>query len=259
MNKFSAIIMTGALLTAFLQPASAQGQPGFFKPSSPQNAINFTYGAEKNFFERVSYSAYEEANKSVSQADVVFIGDSITQNWYAFHHDFFDKNGFLARGISGQTSIELLCRFRQDVVKHSPKVVLLMIGTNDVAQNVGAITDECYLDNVASMCDLARANGIKMLLCSIPPCDFFPWSPELKPGPDIVRLNSKLHEYADACGIQFVDYYSVLNNGSDGMISEYTSDHCHPTPLGYNVMERFAVGEINKALGTETDYFVTTD
>lgn len=253
------ILSVTVLMTLVSMSSFAQLPGQEMLPPSPQNALYFRYGSEKNFVERVAYNAYAEANAAADDADVVFIGDSITQNWYSFHHDFFDRNGFLARGISGQTSVEVLCRFRQDVVAHHPKVVVMMIGTNDVAQNIGAISDECYLNNVASACDIAKANGIKMLLCSIPPCDFFPWRSEMTPGPEVIRLNGKLREYAEAEGIQYVDYFSILNNGKDGMIQEYTSDHCHPTPLGYNVMERFVVGEINKALGTDTDYFVTTD
>ena len=202
----------------------------------------------------------------------VFYGDSIThgaahtKGWRSFPEIFTERVRYelglpydvvVNTGISGQTSVEVLCRFRQDVVAHHPKVVVMMIGTNDVAQNIGAISDECYLNNVASACDIAKANGIKMLLCSIPPCDFFPWRSEMTPGPEVIRLNGKLREYAEAEGIQYVDYFSILNNGKDGMIPEYTSDHCHPTPLGYNVMERFVVKEINKALGTDKAYFVT--
>lgn len=253
------ILSVTVLMTLVSMSSFAQLPGQEMLPPSPQNTIHFVYGASTNYVERIAYDAYEEANAAAGDAGVVFIGDSITQNWYAFHRTFFDRNGFLARGISGQTSIEILCRFRQDVVKHNPKVVVMMIGTNDVAQNVGAISDECYLDNVASACDIAKANGIKMLLCSIPPCDFFPWSPELTPVTDIVRLNGKLQAYAAENGIQYVDFFSILNNGRNGMIEEYTSDHCHPTPAGYNIMERFVVNEINKALGTDTDYFVTKD
>ncbi|MDO5442555.1 MAG: GDSL-type esterase/lipase family protein [Bacteroidia bacterium] len=253
-------LILSALLLAVSFSSFAQSQRPQPAPASPQNTIHFVYGqGDSTFVGRVCYSAYAEANAAAGDADVVFIGDSITQNWYAFHHGFFDNNGFLARGISGQTSIEILCRFQQDVVKHHPKVVVMMVGTNDVAGNVGTISDECYLDNIASACAIAKGNGIKMLLCSIPPCDFFFWSQDIKPGARIISLNEKLKAYAVENDIQYVDYFAVLNNGADGMIAEYTSDHCHPTPLGYNVMERLVVNEINKALGTETDYFVTTD
>ena len=259
-------------VTSFAQPQPQQGQApqapqgqrmrAQGPPASPQNALQFSFGSfggNRTVVDRIMYTGYAEANTHVSETDAVFIGDSITQNWYSFHHDFFDKNGFIARGIGGQTSISVLCRFRQDVVQNHPKLVLIMIGTNDVAQNDGIISDENFLDNVASMCDLAKANGIKVLLCSIPPCDNLSWNQEVTPGTDIIRLNGKLKEYAASEGIQYVDYYSALSNGKDGMKDEYTSDRCHPTPLGYNVMERVAVQAINKALNTSKDYFVTTD
>lgn len=255
MKRILSVLLLTISTFAFAQvPQGLLNQP----PSSPQNALVWSFLGAKTFVDKVAYEAYAEANTHVTETDVVFIGDSITQNWYSFHHDFFDRNAFIARGIGGQTSIGVLGRFRQDVVKHHPKVVALMIGTNDVAQNDGAITLESYLDNVASMCDIARANGIKVLLCSITPCDKF-WNPNVEPGPTIINFNEKLQEYAVAEGIQYVDYYSALSNGKDGMVDEYTSDRCHPTPLGYNVMERIIVKEINKALGTNNEYFVTPE
>lgn len=213
----------------------------------------------KDFVTKVAYYMYEDANACSPEADVIFIGDSITQNWYSFHPGFFDNNGFLARGISGQTSISVLCRFQQDVIKHNPKVVVMMIGTNDVAQNDGAISNESYLDNIASICTLAKANGIKMLLCTIPPCDAFRWNKSVTPAPRIAELNGKLKAYADANKIQFVDYYSVLDNGKGGLIEDYTYDHCHPLPKGYCAMERVIAKELKKALGKKTDFYVTPE
>jgi len=254
---FSIILMSLVSLSAFAQESRGQ-RPGMqMPPSSPQNALKFVWGDQNNngFVGRIVYGAYAEANAVAGDTDVVFIGDSITQNWYSFHHGFFDNNGFLARGISGQTSIEILCRFQQDVVAHHPKVVVMMIGTNDVARNAGIISDECYLANIASCCDIAKANGIKMLLCSIPPCDKFTWSPDIVPGPEIIRLNGKLQAYAAGNGIRYVDFFSALSNGKDGMMDEYTSDRCHPTPAGYDVMERIILEEINKALGKDRIVF----
>lgn len=213
----------------------------------------------KTIVDKVAYNGYAESNSYVTETDAVFIGDSITENWYTFHHDFFDKNNFIARGIGGQTSITILCRFRQDVVKLHPKLAIIMCGTNDVAQNDGEMDYEDLLDNIAAMCDQAKANGIKVLLCSITPCDKFSWNQEAVPGPEIIKINGMIKDYADAEGIQYVDYFSVLSNGKDGMVDEYTSDRCHPTPLGYNVMERYIVKEINKALNNNKEYFVTPD
>lgn len=227
-------------------------------PASPQNALKFAFKPDMKFVDRVMYGAYAEANANVTSTDVVFIGDSITQNWYTFHHDFFDLNGFLARGIGGQTSISVLCRFRQDVIKNNPKVVALMIGTNDVAQNDGVIADENYIDNVVAMCDQAKANNIHVLLCSIPPCDLLGWNQEVKPGPEIIRLNKILKEYADATdGITYVDYFPVIGNGKDGLKDEFTTDRCHPTAEAYCEMERHIVKEIQKVLGTDKEYYVT--
>ena len=242
-------------------PAGAPPRPRMqMPPSSPQNALHFSFGGpDRSVVDRIMYTGYAEANTHVTETDALFIGDSITQNWYTFHHDFFDKNGFIARGIGGQTSISVLCRFYQDVIKNNPKLVLIMIGTNDVAQNDGIISDENFLDNVFAMCDMAKANGIKVLLCSIPPCDNLSWNQNVTPATDIPRLNGRLQEYAAAEGIQYVDYFSILSNGQGGMKDEYTSDRCHPTPLGYTLMEQLAVKEINKALGTDKDYFVTQE
>lgn len=237
-------------MTCFAQKSEDRSTSGQTPATSPQNNLNFTWGdQDKNgFVGRIVYGAYAQANAAAAGADVVFIGDSNTQYWYSLRPGFFDSNGFLARGICGQTSIEILCRFQQDVVAHHPKVVVMMIGTNDVAHNAGTISDECYMANIASCCDIAKANGITMLLCSILPCDKFTWSPDIIPGPEIIRLNGKLQAYAANKGIRYVDYFSRMNNGKDGMKDEYTSDRCHASPAGYEVMERIILEEIGKAL-----------
>lgn len=183
MKRLLSIVLLATVLsaTSYAQPQNPGGQqppqgprpmmtrPNV-EPASPQNAMHAPIlPFRKTIVEKVAYNAYEESNSYVSGADVVFIGDSITENWYTFHHDFFDKNNFIARGIGGQTSITILCRFRQDVVKNNPKLAIIMCGTNDIAQNDGPMEYEDLLDNIAAMCDQAKANGIKVLLCSIPP------------------------------------------------------------------------------------------
>lgn len=253
------LLATLASFFSFAQPQGPQGQQRQPRPQpSPQNAFQRSAPSQDpKFVDRVAYNAYADANTHVNGAEVVFIGDSITQNWYNFHQDFFDKNGFIARGISGQTSISILCRFHPDVIDHNPKVAVILCGTNDVAQNDGPIDFENFIDNIAAMCDQAKAHDIKVLLCSITPCDYFPWNQEMTPGPVIMEVNEKLKEYAASAGIRYVDYFQLLNNGKDGMIDEYTFDRCHPTALGYNVMERLIVKEINKAMGTNKEYYVT--
>lgn len=257
------------VFSATAQPQVPQGAPQGPRPNmqrpnvAPASDLNAMHAPilpfRKTIVDKVAYNAYEESNSYAKDVEVVFLGDSITENWYTFHHDFFDKNNFAARGIGGQTSITILCRFHQDVVNLHPKVAVVMCGTNDIAQNDGEMEYDDFLDNIAAMCDQAKANGIKFLLCSIPPCDKFSWNQEAVPGPEVIKVNEMLKKYAKEAGIQYVDFFSVLSNGKDGMIDEYTSDRCHPTPLGYNVMERFVVKEINKALGTNVDYFVTPE
>lgn len=230
------------------------------KPGSPQNTLHAPIlPFRKTTVEKVAYNGYEESNQYVKDADVVFIGDSITENWYTYHHDFFDNNNFIARGIGGQTTISILCRFRQDAVKLNPKVVVILCGINDVAQNDGVMDYEDLTDNIIAMCDQAKANNIKVLLCSLTPCDRFSWNKEAVPAPDVVKLNEVFKAYAASAGIQYVDYYSALENGQGGMKEVFTKDGCHPTNEGYNVMERIIVKEINKALNTNKDYFVTPE
>lgn len=230
-------------------------------PASPQNAMHAPIlPFRKTIVEKVAYNAYEESNSYVKDADVVFIGDSITENWYTFHHDFFDKNNFIARGIGGQTTISILCRFRQDVVKNNPKVVAIMCGINDVAQNDGVMEFEDLIDNIVAMCDQAKANGIKVLLCSLTPCDRFSWNKEAVPAPEVYKLNAEFKAIADAdSNITYVDYHTPMDNGQGGMKDGYTNDGCHPTTVGYNVMERIIVKEINKVLNNNTAYFVSPE
>lgn len=231
--------------------------PELARPASPQNELVFSFSPGMSLVDRIAFAGYAEANKYVNDPDVIFIGDSITQFWYVINPDFFDNNGFICRGIGGQTSLAMLSRFYQDVVRNNPKVVIIMIGTNDVAQNDGAIKDENYLDNISAACDIARQNGIKVILCSIPPCDGFSWNDKVDSVTDIARLNGMLESYAAEKDIKYVDFFSVLSNGKGGLKDEYTVDRCHPTGKAYSAMERVIVKEINKALDNDVKYYVT--
>lgn len=247
----SILFFTGVCLTSFAQI------PQLARPATPQNELVFAFRPGMSVVDRIAFDGYAEANKHVNDPDVIFIGDSITQFWYVINPDFFDNNGFICRGIGGQTSLAMLSRFYQDVVRNNPKVVVIMIGTNDVAQNDGVIKDENYLDNIAAACDIARQNGIKVILCSIPPCDGFSWNDKVDPVTDIARLNGMLESYAAEKDIQYVDFFPVLSNGKGGLKDDYTVDRCHPTGVDYNAMELVIVKEINKALGNDVNYYVT--
>lgn len=205
------------------------------------------------------YGRYEQQNAALTgePVEVVFMGNSITDNWIGADPDFFARNGFVDRGISGQTTAEMLARFRRDVIDLNPKAVVILAGINDIAQNNGAIKLENVFGNIVSMCDLARYNGIKVVLCSLLPCDRFSWRPEMDPAEEVRRLNTMLERYAAEQKIPYVDYHRALDNGSGGMSEELSQDGCHPVLSGYLRMEPLVVEGINRALGVQKTWYTT--
>ncbi|WP_295939297.1 GDSL-type esterase/lipase family protein [uncultured Alistipes sp.] len=198
------------------------------------------------------YGRYERQNAELAgrPVEAVFMGNSITDHWINLHPDFFEENGFVDRGISGQTTIEMLARFRSDVIELRPKVVVILAGINDIAQNNGPIKLEDTFRNIVSMCDLARYNGIRVVLCSVLPCDRFSWRPQIQPGPLVRELNAMLKRYADEQQIAYVDYHTAFDNGNGGLTERFAADGCHPTHYGYSLMEPLVVEGINKTLKT---------
>lgn len=192
------------------------------------------------------FGRYAEANAALKCApDVVFMGNSITDFWPGKSPDFWRGHpGFVGRGISGQTTCEMLVRFRSDVVNLHPRVVAIMAGINDIAQNNGSIALENVLGNIVSMVEVARANGIRVALCSVLPCSSFPWRKELAPAPQVRKLNAMIAEYvahrADE-GVIYVDYYSSMTNDEGGLDVDLSADGCHPTAKGYAIMESVIV------------------
>ena len=179
---------------------------------------------------------------------VVFMGNSITENWGVFHKNFFLDNPFVNRGISGQTTPQMLIRFKPDVINLNPKSVVIMAGINDIAGNTGPITIRNTADNIISMAEIALANNISVYICSTLPAIDFPWSPGLEPGPKVVRLNSILKNYCTKKGITYVDYYSVMSNSNGGLkVPEFTSedDLVHPNLSGYKVMEKIILSSLD--------------
>jgi cephalosporin-C deacetylase len=179
---------------------------------------------------------------------VVFMGDSITDGWIRQAPEFFQAKPYLDRGISGQTTPQMLVRFRQDVVNLHPKVVVILAGTNDIAGNTGPETPEMIQDNLVSMVDLARANGIKVVLASITPSDDFWWNPGTKPAPRIAEMNTWIKAYAAEHALVYLDYYSAMVDNTGGMKQEFTSDGVHPNAAGYAVMGKLAETAISAAL-----------
>ncbi len=179
---------------------------------------------------------------------VVFMGNSITIGWLEARPEFFKNKPYINRGISGQTTPQMLVRFRRDVINLQPKVVVILAGTNDIAGNTGPMTIEMTLDNLKSMSELSHANGIKVVLCSILPASAFPWRPDKKPNIKIPILNQMIKQYAETNGFEYLDYFSYLTDGNNGMKSEYAHDGVHPTTQGYEVMERLLTQKLNRIL-----------
>lgn len=202
--------------------------------------------------------AFAQVNKNLTvEPEVVFMGNSITEGWFNYHPDFFKKNNFACRGIGGQTSSEMLVRFRQDVINLHPKVVAILAGTNDIAMNNGYIALENTFQNIVSMCELAKFNGIKVLLCSVTPAAYFNWRPQVEPAKIIPKLNKMLREYAEATdGVEWVDYFTPMVGKDKAMRDDYSSEGSHPHGEGYKVMERIVVPAINKINGTNKEYFI---
>ena len=173
---------------------------------------------------------------------VIFMGNSITENWIHFRPNFFKENSFLNRGISGQTTPQMLIRFKPDVVNLNPDSVVILAGINDIAGNTGPMVISNIAENIFSMAEIAKEYGIKVFICSVLPAKGFPGAPNLnvKPAKKVMSLNKMLKEYCQKNKIIYVDYYSQMNDGEGGLrVPEFTSanDLVHPNSAGYAVME----------------------
>lgn len=168
---------------------------------------------------------------------IVFMGNSITEGWKIIRPEFFENKLYVNRGISGQTTPQMLLRFRQDVINISPSVVVILAGTNDIAGNTGLSTIDMIADNIISMAEIAKANNIKVLLCSVLPAYRFPWRPKLKPANKIIKLNALLKSYAKKHHLVYVDYFSAMVNDLNGLRKELGNDSVHPNAKGYAIME----------------------
>lgn len=171
-----------------------------------------------------------------SENRVVFLGDSITEFWSKEHALFSENKNFINRGISGQTTPQMLLRFRADVIDLKPSIVVILAGGNDIAGNTGFATIEMITHNIFSMIELAQFHQIQVILCSVLPANFFYWNPKEKPAERIIELNKALEHYATTKQITFVDYYSAMVDDEKGLKSELSEDRVHPNTRGYEIM-----------------------
>ncbi|WP_394748679.1 SGNH/GDSL hydrolase family protein [Spongiimicrobium salis] len=179
---------------------------------------------------------------------VVFMGNSITIGWLNSRPAFFKGKPYVNRGISGQTTPQMVLRFRQDVIDLKPKVVVILAGTNDIAGNTGPSTLEMIMDNIKSMAELATSNEIKVILSSVLPAYDYPWRPGLEPNIKIPKLNAMIKAYALEKGHIYLDYFSAMADERNGLPKKYAHDEVHPTSAGYQVMEPLVEAAIQKAL-----------
>lgn len=197
---------------------------------------------------------FDAANKELPDAKtnenrVVFMGNSITIGWSHHQPEFFEGKPYVNRGISGQTTPQMLVRFRQDVIDLKPKVVVILAGTNDIAGNTGPSTLQMIADNIMSMAELAEANGIKVVLCSVLPAYDYPWRKGLMPNEKIPALNTMIKSYVNSKGLVYLDYFSAMTDGKNGLREDLGSDGVHPNKKGYELMAPLAEKAITKAIG----------
>ena len=224
-------------------------------PAVPSLSAKEIAAMETKLADWPQLARYREANATLGpvapgEQRVVFYGDSITDGWGRRPDtgDFFPGKPYVNRGISGQTTPQMVVRFRQDVINLRPAAVVILAGTNDVAGNTGPMTPEMTEDNWRSMADLAKMNGIRVIFASITPSTDFWWHKGLKPAEKIRALNAWLKGYCESHGLTYLDYYSALVDEDGGMKKEFTVDGVHASAKGYAVMAPLAQGAIEKAL-----------
>ena len=186
-------------------------------------------------------SYYQKANEllktSEKPIEAVFFGDSITEGRPHFNPSFFDSNNFVGRGIGGQTTPQLLLRFRQDVLGLRPKKVIFLAGINDIAENTGPISIEAIMGNIKGMTEMAKANEVEMVLCAVLPANSFPWRPSIIPTRKVIKLNQMIKAYAQENNLIYIDYYTHMVDDEQGLISTLGYDTVHPNKAGYALME----------------------
>ena len=185
------------------------------------------------------FNRYSKANSEVTVKPLaVLMGDSITDGWLRQDPEFFKANNLAGRGISGQVTSHMLVRFRRDVIDLHPKYVVILAGINDIARNNGYISLENTFANIVSMCELAKANKIKPVLCTLVPSGHIRWRPAIKDTKEqVAALNAMIKEYAKAHRYKVVDYATVLADEKGETRSDLSGDSVHPNMDGYKLME----------------------
>jgi lysophospholipase L1-like esterase len=249
-HALRAALLCGLLTAAPLATPLLAQQPA---PTPEQLAERHRREDERLRTDWAGLQRFRQANAELpppapNERRVVFMGNSITEGWARFFPAMFPGKPYVNRGISGQTTPQMLVRFRQDVVALKPAVVVILAGTNDIAGNTGPSTLEMIEDNIASMAEIAKANGIRVVLSSVLPAFDYPWKPGLEPAPKIVALNTWMKDYAASHGAVYLDYHTPMADARQGMKADLASDGVHPTEAGYRIMAPLAEAAIAEAL-----------
>lgn len=212
-----------------------------YTAQSQENTMNKDWANLKKYATENDLVKQNQSNEK----PIVLLGDSITEFWKTNDPDFFSSHNLLDRGISGQTTPQMLLRFRQDVIDLQPSKVVILAGINDIAENTGPITIEAIYGNIVSMVELAKANKIKVVLCAVLPSNAFYWNPKIQPADKVIALNQMIKRYAYKNKIPYVDYYTAIVNESKGLDKKYGEDGVHPNLEGYKIMESLLVKVLN--------------
>jgi lysophospholipase L1-like esterase len=248
-RRFAAVTPL-ALFAALLCVAPLRSQ----QPPTPQQVAERQRAEDERLRnDWANLRRYRQANDSLpapapGERRVVFMGNSITDGWARFFTAMFPEKPYIGRGISGQTTPQMLVRFRQDVIALKPTVVVILAGTNDIAGNSGPSSLEMIEDNLMSMTEIAKANGIRVVLSSVLPVYDYPWRPGLEPASKIIALNGWMKSYAKRVGAVYLDYHTAMVDDRQGLRADLTRDGVHPTEAGYRIMAPLAETAIDEAL-----------
>jgi acetyl esterase/lipase/lysophospholipase L1-like esterase len=238
-------------LNGFLKPID----PKAISPREKEEQAETNRKKNEDAFHKdwANIKRYDTDNSKVpapaaNEKRVVFMGNSITDGWIRIDPSFFTDKPYYDRGISGQTTTQMLVRFRDDVINLKPAAVVILAGINDIAENNGPIKLEDVFGNIQSMAQLAKAAGIKVVLSSVLPAFDFPWRPGMNPAPKVIRLNAMIKDYADKNHIVYLDYFSAMADERNGLPKTLSTDGVHPTLAGYKIMEPLAEKAIAEAL-----------
>ena len=186
----------------------------------------------------------ELVKENKAPVKMVFMGNSITEGWKLFDPNFFNSTDYVNRGIGGQTTPQMLIRFKQDVLDLKPKGVVILAGTNDIAGNTGPMSIQEIYNQIESMAGLAALNKIEVFLCSVLPVYDYPWKPGIKPAPKIVALNEMLKTLAGEKNYLYIDYFSEMSDDKNGLKASLGADGVHPNEKGYEIMKRVLLNTI---------------